>query len=625
MSASTTTEHASDAPVTGADRAAGGRVVRSRPPLGIILLLAIIVLGVVSAVVMWVKEDQRVDARRAQVVGQASSSVEDNATQSVTALLGANGLAADGSVSDPEFAAYANDVVLGSKFKMLAHEQVVSDATRAAFEAQHGPIKDLRDGALVPATTRPFYVPVVDVVPTDPSLPSVLGFDIGAEPIRAAALQQAQRDRKAVLSAPVALAGTQRPGSFVVVPLVDAQNQIIGFVSSGLAADDLVQDALKDLPSGASLSLYDGETQLSGPDGPAHGPSATIEVLGRPWTVSVAGAASPNRTWSLVVLAATAVIGAALVLWLRRDRQYQRTRDRDLERSTQLGAVTRRLSFAVDQDEIIEVVNDEFPGIVDAIYADVGLLVDPTHLTMTNRSAPFDPVLLDRFGVIPLDAPFPITDAVRERRTVVVGDIDRDLRDQPDLRPARPRAGIRAVAACPLFDSGGETMGALSFLFAEEIEADDELTTSLETLARLCGQSLRRTRITSDAHDLADLASDLTGAVTGAEVAWQLERHIGARLDASGWRCGSPIELVTSWCRSPRRASARRSRPGGVTWARTRRRPRPGSSATTSRSGCRVGPSCSTGSRPWPTSWPTPPCRRSPRSRCPHRTVRPSA
>jgi serine phosphatase RsbU (regulator of sigma subunit)/CHASE1-domain containing sensor protein len=502
-----------------------------------LLLLAILVLGFGSASIAWSKEDQRVAARKVQLVDMAGQSIAEKVNSSMAALRGADGIAADGVVTHAEFAAYASDVVKGSSFKMVAHEVVVTGAQRAAFERVTGlQIMDGSNGKLVPAPRKPSYVPVVDVAPVVSSLPSVLGFDITSDPVRAAATQQAAKLHEPVLSAPVHLAGTSRNGVFVVVPLITgeaaASGRVIGFVSSGIAASDLVTGAVSALPHGSHLTLSDGGTVLYGPR-PSDGAATTrLPVAGRTWTVSVMGGVTPNRVWPFVIVAAALALAACVLVWARRDLRYQRRRDRDVVRDSRLADVARRLSFAMEHDEVIDVIDHEVAGVLDADAAHVGWLVDPHHLTMTDRAPDLDRPVLEALLTTPIDAPLPTAEAVREDRTVVVPDLARYLGDDEPLRHVAVARGVQATAACPLYDSSGSTMGVLAFVWSAAFDGDGDMARTLETLARLCGQTLRRTRLTSDANELADLASSLAATASRLDVARELEWHVRERVGA---------------------------------------------------------------------------------------------
>ena len=502
-----------------------------------LLLVAVLVLGVGSAAIAWAKEDQRVAARRTQVVDAASQAVADQVNRSVAALRGGDGMAADGTVTPAEFTAFAGDVVAGSSFKMVAYEVSITDAQRDAFERKyHVQIRDVRDGKFVTAPRRPVYLPVLDVAPQDPALPSVLGYDVTGDPIRAAAIARAGRSQEPAMSAPVRLAASTRMGVFVAAPLVESQagprGTVIGYLTGGVAAADLAAGAVKALPHGARLTLSDHGTVLLGSN-PTRGTTMKLPIAGRTWTVSVTGGTSPNRVWPLVLLVATLGVATGVVLWALRDRRYLRARDQDGIRDARLAAVARRLSFAMHQDEVLEAVNQDVGRVLDADYADVAWLVDPHHLVMTDRTEPFEGPAQARWSMFPLEAELPTAQAVRERRTIVVTDLDAYLAGEADLRAAAKARGLRAAAACPLFDSAGETMGVLAFLWSHPIDPGPALTTALETLARLCGQTLRRTRLTRDTQELAELASALAAAGSAEEVGRQLRRHVSERVGGS--------------------------------------------------------------------------------------------
>ncbi|MDF1502919.1 ATP-binding protein [Roseisolibacter sp. H3M3-2] len=106
----------------------------------------------------------------------------------------------------------------------------------------------------------------------------------------------------------------------------------------------------------------------------------------------------------------------------------------------------------------------------------------------------YDPDLLARFARVPLDAPFPLCDAVRTREPVLLADdAERDAR-YPQLAALRRANGGGAMAAVPLL-AGDRPLGALGFNFPVETPLGAAERDFLQALAQQCAQAMDRARL----------------------------------------------------------------------------------------------------------------------------------
>ncbi|HKH06204.1 MAG TPA: SpoIIE family protein phosphatase [Acidimicrobiales bacterium] len=525
-------------PVTTADKP---RLQRAVATFG---LAGVVILGLMAASVGFAYEQSRAAGRDEDAVVEAAAALEDQLVNSIDALGAVGGLAVDGEVSPAEFETFASALIDDGEYRVIAHEVVVDAGDRAAWEAENVPIREPADdgGELVPAGERDQYLPVIDVYPDDETTEDVLGFDLAGESSRAAATERAAEERRAVLGGPVRLAVDGSPGVLVVQPLYSLEDVqeplLVGFVSGSLVASELV-DGLDDvLPSDTAVAVEADGTTLAGE--PGRGAEATVRIAGEEWVVSADDPRALSAELPAVLAAGTLALTALLLFSARRDRRYQEANDAltrrladEAARDAAVAAVANELSLAADTDAVARVVTTDAAAVVGADYADVGLLEDADHLTMSVRGAPVDDALAGRYRRLPLDAHIPTSDAVRERRLVVVEDMAAYQSDHPELLADVEETGTTAVAAAPLLGAEGEPVGVLVFLWGRPVTVDDRTRTTIENLARLCGQTLGRTRLAGRTAQVAQLAGAMAVATSPADVADRLSQHARTALGAA--------------------------------------------------------------------------------------------
>src|SRR5439155_3382694 len=106
----------------------------------------------------------------------------------------------------------------------------------------------------------------------------------------------------------------------------------------------------------------------------------------------------------------------------------------------------------------------------------------------------YPPELSERWPRFPVAGSFPLSDAVRERRVVLLPDADTRRRLYPALAEARFSGGDHAFAGIPLEAANRVSGGiGLSFPTIRQFLPDD--VADLEALARLCAQALDRAQL----------------------------------------------------------------------------------------------------------------------------------
>jgi PAS domain S-box-containing protein len=157
-----------------------------------------------------------------------------------------------------------------------------------------------------------------------------------------------------------------------------------------------------------------------------------------------------------------------------------------------LQGVTSSLSEAVSEKQVCEVVIQR--GLL-ALRAGAGSIVlldeDQKGLhVVTATGYPED--LLVKFSRFPLDARYPLSDAVRTGRSVYVESVEQLLIDYPQFKTTV--IPHKSLVAIPLYVEG-RAIGGLGISFDEPRQFGDEDKIFMESLAQQCSQALERARL----------------------------------------------------------------------------------------------------------------------------------
>ena len=218
----------------------------------------------------WREEVRKLAQDRAEVIrGQVARSME--VLHAVAAFFDARG-----EVSPQEFKAFVErPLARQPELQALAWDVRVPGPERAKWEARarNEGFPDFRfteegsEGPLVPAQKRDEYFPVFYVESLEKNAPAH-GFDVGSEPRRRAALEQAGVTGRPAATVPIRLAqetGSQR-GFIVFFPLyrgpagteVARRTSLQGFATAVFRIGDLVELSLQNMgENGVALSIHD--------------------------------------------------------------------------------------------------------------------------------------------------------------------------------------------------------------------------------------------------------------------------------------------------------------------------------------------------------------------------------
>ncbi len=301
-------------------------------PGSFLILAGVLITGLGATAVGFGRA--RNDERSADLaaLGRVQLAVASTVDRSGAALTGASAIVDDrGVVETGLFRVFADEVIASSSLRAMADVRIVQDADRMAFEQETGrPINELSANGLVRSGRRDEYWVVVAVQPVSETTNQILGFDLGSEPRRRQALEQARDTGGLGISEPIESQPTGAPALFMgralyrgrVTPTTENErrSQLIGFVTSSLPGRYIVEDAATLAPR-VRFAVYDGATELGATDpSPRDGQSVTGDapVSTRTWTITVDDGNTASYGLPGALFAATLLAGLVTVLLMRR-------------------------------------------------------------------------------------------------------------------------------------------------------------------------------------------------------------------------------------------------------------------------------------------------------------------
>jgi serine phosphatase RsbU (regulator of sigma subunit)/CHASE1-domain containing sensor protein len=506
----------------------------------VVLVLAI---GGGATVLLYHFANSNADDQRTDLAMRARRALSATTGELESGLAGASGLVdADGTVDQDHFSAFAQRVVAATDLRTIGYEPIVADADRAAFERSiGGPIKQVdASGALVTATARQNYAPVQWSYPQLDTAAAVRGFDITSDPARAAAAQQAVATGSAAFSVPVPVQPAGTTSFFVVQPLyrpgaptdtaAHRQAAVVGYVSSAVGGDRLLQAMLAEMPHDTQLRVTDGGTLLaSTPVAPTGGYRLTVADGGRPWVITLQRP-RPHHRSALFTALATVAAAALAGLFLARNRR-QTEELRASARAVQLlGVLSEHLAAAETVEQMADAVETHGASAVRAQRATIGLI--------DGAAGNGAPGVLTRPGTdrrVRRDDPQPMAEAWRQEAEVLVVDEGELRRRFPDIAPELVARGTQAVAAMPMRRPSGELIGVLGWEWERRHRFRPRMRATLDAVVELCQQAMLRAHAQdtrrATAVALSTLGQRLSVARTFSEVASEV---VGLAPAASG-------------------------------------------------------------------------------------------
>jgi signal transduction histidine kinase/PAS domain-containing protein len=188
--------------------------------------------------------------------------------------------------------------------------------------------------------------------------------------------------------------------------------------------------------------------------------------------------------------------------------------ERGAARVHKLQELTAALSTAVTAADVAAIIVDKGVDVAGAYAGSMMLLTaDGTQLDRV-RAVGYPEGMLDRWKHVPVDAPLPLSEAVRERAPIFLP-TDRALSERyPHLTVEREKTGTKAVAAVPLVVDG-RPLGALGLSFRDEQEFSAEQRAFVQSLGAKCALALERARLYDEAQSARRHAQEAFDALVG--------------------------------------------------------------------------------------------------------------
>jgi PAS domain S-box-containing protein len=176
------------------------------------------------------------------------------------------------------------------------------------------------------------------------------------------------------------------------------------------------------------------------------------------------------------------------------EQQARQRAEAAATRTARLQAVTAALSATLTPAQVAQVVIEHGVAALGAQAAAVAELDESASTLVMLGAVGYPAEAVARFRHLPLDAHFPLAEAVRSGEPIILAtDTERDAR-YPNLTELRRANGGGAMAAIPLAVEG-RRVGVLGINFPEQLVLGDEDRRFVLALAQQCAQALDRARL----------------------------------------------------------------------------------------------------------------------------------
>lgn len=259
----------------------------------------------------------------------------------------------------------------------VSYTVAVDDDDRRAFEREAGfPIRQIgEDGELVPAERQDVYYVIKEITPVRPT--SGFGVNVGANPDRREALDEAAATGRPTLTRPLNLIANGRRGALVYAPVYETSGSIAGFAVGVYDLELLAGEIVELLPDGAEFSVSDRGDSVAGMVAMADAATAELDVAGRTWDLAATSASASGLPLAVVLPAVGGTMAAILIGVI--------TSARRRERYAEL-LVGRRMDERDRAEAERERAEEEFNATFDESPVGIAIIALDGRLTAVNRS-----------------------------------------------------------------------------------------------------------------------------------------------------------------------------------------------------------------------------------------------
>jgi PAS domain S-box-containing protein len=186
----------------------------------------------------------------------------------------------------------------------------------------------------------------------------------------------------------------------------------------------------------------------------------------------------------------------ALVADISERKSLERYRQAAAARAERLVKITAAVADAVTADEVLEAVVDHMAAAVAASSAGLWLIDDDGRTVRLARSTGYRQSASQRFTALSLESspPIPALDAIRRGEPIWIPSQEALLRDYPHLRSSVTEGRSYRISCLPLI-SHGRILGSLGITIEEAGETAPDERDFLLLVARYAGQAIERLRL----------------------------------------------------------------------------------------------------------------------------------
>ncbi|QZH73744.1 MAG: CHASE domain-containing protein [Erythrobacter sp.] len=338
-------------------------------PIGIFFLLSAITILSIFAIERG--EDQRQWAQLNARTVAVASALERRANASSAYLrAGAALLSTMDEVPPDDFRRFVSELRLDADYRgadgigwapVVTASQVEAYNARAAEQTPAFELYPRPDGS------QPFAAPVTYLQPDTERNRRALGFDMFSEPVRRAAMQEAQRTARPAATDKVVLrqdVDNEQPGFVIYMPVFEAGaggRALKGFIYSPFNAEDFLQSALALEDAGAfGVRVYDGDGEdatllastFEGEADSLRRVVQTVTIANNPWQLVISERGQGGLSGlSMATLIFGLLVAALLMLLVRMLTQQAQEDEASLawfeEQASIRNSLTRELNHRV--------------------------------------------------------------------------------------------------------------------------------------------------------------------------------------------------------------------------------------------------------------------------------------